>query len=213
MRSLVFFIDLIFWPLNGPGLDSASNTNEYQESFLGDKGGRCVGLTTLPPSCVDCLEILGASTSWTLKGLYILHSLYTGWYRQSGFHSLQETFSYSPPRYSVLQHSDSYFLGLTRPKYDWWSRSKGDNAWRFNLQPPASLHGLTLNPLDSWWLLYVPPCLMTYNSGIQPEVRVPSGVHEDMLGVRKLKKKYKTSSIISLTAQNHTNLFIKYLII
>jgi len=23
----------------------------------GDKGGRCVGLTTLPPSCAQCLEI------------------------------------------------------------------------------------------------------------------------------------------------------------
>jgi hypothetical protein len=31
--------------------------NEYQEYFLGGKGGRCVGLTTLPPSCADCLEI------------------------------------------------------------------------------------------------------------------------------------------------------------
>jgi len=31
---------------------------------LGGKGGRCVGLTTLPPSCTDCLEIWGASTSW-----------------------------------------------------------------------------------------------------------------------------------------------------
>jgi hypothetical protein len=39
------------------GIDSASNRNEYQEYFLGDKGGRCVGLTTLPPSCADCLEI------------------------------------------------------------------------------------------------------------------------------------------------------------
>jgi hypothetical protein len=35
----------------------------------GGKGGRCVGLTALPPSCADCLEILGASTSWSLKGL------------------------------------------------------------------------------------------------------------------------------------------------
>ena len=25
----------------------------------GAKGGRCVGLTTLPPSCADCLEIWG----------------------------------------------------------------------------------------------------------------------------------------------------------
>ena len=26
-------------------------------STMGDKGGRCVGLTTLPPSCADCHEI------------------------------------------------------------------------------------------------------------------------------------------------------------
>jgi len=31
--------------------------NDYQKYFLGGKGGRCVGLTTLPPSCADCLEI------------------------------------------------------------------------------------------------------------------------------------------------------------
>jgi hypothetical protein len=35
--------------------DSTSNRNEYQECFLGDKGGRCVRLTTLPPSCAVCL--------------------------------------------------------------------------------------------------------------------------------------------------------------
>ena len=29
------------------------------------KGGRWVGLTTLLPSCTDCLEILGTSASWT----------------------------------------------------------------------------------------------------------------------------------------------------
>jgi len=39
------------------GIDSASIRYEYQEYFLGDKGGRGVGLTTLPPSCADCLEI------------------------------------------------------------------------------------------------------------------------------------------------------------
>jgi len=41
--------------LRGPGVDSASNRNEYQEYFLAGKGGPCVGLTTLPPSCADCL--------------------------------------------------------------------------------------------------------------------------------------------------------------
>ena len=35
----------------------ARNRNEYQEYFLGWKGGRCVGLTTLPSSWADCLEI------------------------------------------------------------------------------------------------------------------------------------------------------------
>jgi len=36
------------------------------------KGGRYVGLTTLPPSCADCLEICGASTSWNLRANPVL---------------------------------------------------------------------------------------------------------------------------------------------
>ena len=36
---------------------SMSNKNEYQEKLLEGKDGRCVGLTTLPLSCADCLEI------------------------------------------------------------------------------------------------------------------------------------------------------------
>jgi hypothetical protein len=35
----------------------------------GGKGGRWVGVTTLLPSCADCLEILGISTPWSPKGL------------------------------------------------------------------------------------------------------------------------------------------------
>ena len=47
-----FFIDIKFFVSHyGPGVDSASNRNEYQEYFLGGKGGRCIRLTTLPPSC------------------------------------------------------------------------------------------------------------------------------------------------------------------
>ena len=38
-----------------PGVDSISK-NEYQD-IPGGKGGRCVGVTTLPPSCAECLEI------------------------------------------------------------------------------------------------------------------------------------------------------------
>jgi hypothetical protein len=39
-----------------PGVDSASNRNEYQVCFLECKDGRYVGLTTLPLLCADCLE-------------------------------------------------------------------------------------------------------------------------------------------------------------
>jgi hypothetical protein len=38
-----------------------------QEHFLGGKGGRCVGLTTLPPSCVDCLKIWELQPPETLR--------------------------------------------------------------------------------------------------------------------------------------------------
>ena len=38
-----------------PGVDSASK-NEYQD-IPGGKAGRCVRMTTLPPSCAECLVI------------------------------------------------------------------------------------------------------------------------------------------------------------
>ena len=34
---------------------------------LGGKGSRCIGLTTLPPSCADCLEIWEPQPSGTLR--------------------------------------------------------------------------------------------------------------------------------------------------
>jgi hypothetical protein len=39
-----------------PGVDSASK-NEYQD-IPGGKDGRCERVTTLPPSCAECREIL-----------------------------------------------------------------------------------------------------------------------------------------------------------
>jgi hypothetical protein len=62
-----FSLTLSFQLHCGPGVDSASNRMEYQEYFLGGKGGRCVGLTTLPSSGTKCLEILEPHPSGTLR--------------------------------------------------------------------------------------------------------------------------------------------------
>ena len=59
-------------PYYGSGVDSASNRNEYQEYFLGDKGGRCLWLTTLPPSRGYCLEIWEPHFPGTLRACPVL---------------------------------------------------------------------------------------------------------------------------------------------
>jgi hypothetical protein len=58
---------IFHWPHCCPGVDSASNRNEYQEYFLWGKGGRCVGLTNLPPSCADCIKIWVSEAPGTLR--------------------------------------------------------------------------------------------------------------------------------------------------
>jgi hypothetical protein len=73
------------WPIDnlsvrGPRVDSASNRNEYQESFLVGKSGRCAGLTTLPPSCSDCLEIREPQppgTLWVCSGIALPLHIFT----------------------------------------------------------------------------------------------------------------------------------------
>jgi hypothetical protein len=54
-------------PHFGPRVDSASNRIEYQEYSHGGEGGRCVGLTTLPPACADCLEMWEPKSPGTLS--------------------------------------------------------------------------------------------------------------------------------------------------
>ena len=51
-----FSLTLSFRSHYGPGVDSASNRNEYQVYFLGGKDGRYVRLTTLPPSCAVVIK-------------------------------------------------------------------------------------------------------------------------------------------------------------
>jgi len=70
MVTLKFFIDIILPAAHwvNPGVDSVSNRSEYEEYFLGGKGGQCVGLTS-PPSCADCLEIWDPGTLRACPGL------------------------------------------------------------------------------------------------------------------------------------------------
>jgi hypothetical protein len=49
------------------GLTRPLNSNEYQEYFLQSKGSWNVGLTTLPPSCANYLEIWEPQPPGTLK--------------------------------------------------------------------------------------------------------------------------------------------------
>jgi hypothetical protein len=51
----------------GPGIDSATNRNEYQEYFLGSKDSWCIGLTTLPPSFANYIEIWEPQPPGTLR--------------------------------------------------------------------------------------------------------------------------------------------------
>jgi hypothetical protein len=56
-----------FRPRYGPGVDSASNTNEHQKHFLGGKGGRYEWLTILAPSSADYIEIWEPHPPGTLR--------------------------------------------------------------------------------------------------------------------------------------------------
>jgi hypothetical protein len=80
---LDYVIGIFHWHIpsgrTGPVVDAASNRNEYHEYFLWGRGGRCLGLTTLPHSCTDFYEICEPSTAGTLRA-------HTGLYRDWSYH-------------------------------------------------------------------------------------------------------------------------------
>jgi hypothetical protein len=82
LESTQLILSVALWPWSR----LSSGRNEHQEYFLGIKGGRCVGLTTLPPSGADCLKICEPQPPGTLRacpGLYgdcftLLYSILEG---------------------------------------------------------------------------------------------------------------------------------------
>ena len=60
------------------GLTQPLTEMSTRNTFLGVKGGRCIGLTTLPLSCADCLEIWEPQSPGNLSrpvmGLLYLHA-------------------------------------------------------------------------------------------------------------------------------------------
>jgi len=68
MESLGFFTELILPAALWPCVRLSLWHKRVLGLSAGGKGAHCVGLTTLPTSCADCLEILGSSTSWNPKG-------------------------------------------------------------------------------------------------------------------------------------------------
>jgi len=73
-----------------PGVDSASNRNEYQPYFLGGKGARLEGLTTLSPSYAGCLQIWEPQPPGTFRacpdhGFFYLLSYLTHYTGQQRF--------------------------------------------------------------------------------------------------------------------------------
>ena len=58
-----FLLTLSCRPYCGPEFDRVADSNEYQDNVFGSKGGRCLGLTTLP--FYSLLEASGPDHAWT----------------------------------------------------------------------------------------------------------------------------------------------------
>ena len=73
-------------------------------NIYSDKGGRCVGLTSLPPSCANCLGILGACPGLYFHGFTFtlqFHSTLFLPYRASDRQLCQRLYFLSYDKYCV----------------------------------------------------------------------------------------------------------------
>jgi hypothetical protein len=63
-------------PHHGLVVVSAANRKDYQNHFVGGKARWCIGLTVLPHSPADCLDILEPQPSGTLRACPGIAKLY-----------------------------------------------------------------------------------------------------------------------------------------
>jgi len=85
----------------------------------GGKGGRCVRLTSLPPSCADCLEIWEPQPPGTQQEIYVqlnsvllLRNLYAGCARWSYYSLLLTKFRIHVAIYRVIRNDCRGFNNL-----------------------------------------------------------------------------------------------------
>ena len=109
------------------GVNSASNRNEYQEYFLGGKGGQCVRLTTYHHP-VPLSRNLGTLTSWNPLGLSrpVMGMLYLfNPPPQKKGHMVPE------PKQSTIQCTPEFFPGNKDTKFK--------NEWRYTYIHPYAV--------------------------------------------------------------------------
>jgi hypothetical protein len=97
-----FSLTYSFRPHYGPGVESASNRNEYQEYFLGGKGDRCVGLKTLPPSCAGCLKIWEPQHPANLRAPQGLSWECLPCITRRSINNQRYALKYTPPLFNIL---------------------------------------------------------------------------------------------------------------
>ena len=76
LNYYIYNAEYLFYSLNPSGRNMILGGTTHDLKQISNRGiswrfksRRCEGLTALPPSCTDCLEILGASTSLSPKDL------------------------------------------------------------------------------------------------------------------------------------------------